>query len=78
MLGWKIYPRVEEYLFLFLAGKITPHMWEREEVLEGRKCVSGASHTERSIQVFVKVQGFQWEQSRMYVGCNGNSRVHPV
>jgi hypothetical protein len=37
--------------------------------------MSGVSRTEVSVQVFVHVRGFQWEQSRMYVGCSGNSRV---
>jgi hypothetical protein len=37
--------------------------------------MSGVNRTEVFVQVFVHVRGFQWEQSCMYVGCSGNSRV---
>jgi hypothetical protein len=73
---WKIWPRVEDSLFLFLAGKNTPHVWEREVVIEGRKCMSGANRTKVLVQFFVHVRGFQWEQLCTYMGCSGNNHVH--
>jgi len=62
-------------------------MWEREAVVEGRKfyewsdsyervCIGFHAWTRVSVEIVVYVHGLQWEQSRTYMGCSGNSHVH--
>jgi hypothetical protein len=72
---------------LFLVRKITPRMWEREAVIEGIKfyewsqsyemvCTGFHACTWVSMEIAMYVHGLQWELSRTYMGCNGNSHVH--
>jgi hypothetical protein len=46
--------------FIFLVGKSTSHVWEREAVTEGRNCTSGTSRTKVFVHFFVHVRKLQW------------------
>jgi hypothetical protein len=74
--------------FLFLEGKSTPHVWEREAITEGRKLdewnesyisvrTGFRARTWVSKGTVVYICGLQREQSRTYEGCSGNNPIHP-
>jgi hypothetical protein len=72
---WKIWPRVMDSLFFVLGRESTLHVWRRETTQKGRSHMCGADCMESLYRISVHVCGFQWEQSCMYVGFSGDSRV---